>query len=375
MNDRLYYVGVTHESAPLGIRENIHPDAEKQREMLARLGELADGRMTLSTCERFEVYATTDRIDSETWVAALARWFHLPSWLLADHVSIQRGSDAAEHLIRVAGGLDSRVVGEPQILGQVRRAFVMAQEARALNPVLHALGRAAIHAGKRIRHETAITSGGSNIAAIALDRLTREAGECAAYPLVRDRRFLIVGSGALAAIVAGELSLRRARNVTILARNAERAALLAARIGAAQRPLGDLSAAIAGADVIVTCTSSPAFLVDASNFDSRRQKPLICFDLSAPRNIDPQVTRIARVRLIGLDDLVESGGAGDPIRFAAERIVRDELDRFLRWRRERSAVPRIVDLLRRWNRFSPQNRAINRRCLHNCILRCKECAA
>jgi len=166
MSDRLLYIGITHESAPLAIRESLRPDDRQRRAILKRLAEVAAGRLVLSTCERFELYAMTACTDTAIWVRLLANWFHLPAALVARHVQSLQGSGAARHFLRVAAGLESRIVGEAQILGQARDAFLLAQSAAALDPYLNALGRSAIRAGKRVRSETTLNAEARSIATI-----------------------------------------------------------------------------------------------------------------------------------------------------------------------------------------------------------------
>ena len=176
MTDRLQYIGITHESAPLAIRESLRPDQGQRRAILERLAEVATGRLVLSTCERFELYAMSARTDTATWVRLLANWFHLPAALVSRHVQTLQGSGAARHFLRVAAGLESRIVGEVQILGQTRDAFLLAQSAGSLDAHLNALGRAAIRAGKRVRSETTLNAEARSIATITLDHLHRVFG-------------------------------------------------------------------------------------------------------------------------------------------------------------------------------------------------------
>ncbi len=355
MTAQLFYLGLTHYSAPLAIRENVRPDREKQRTMLARLANIAEGRMVLSTCERFEVYATTARTGIADWVGLLSHWFHLPVGLLERHLRTNLGSAVAQHLLRVAAGLESRIVGEAQILGQVRDAFLQATQSRSLDADLSALGRAAICTGKRVRTETSINSGARSIATIAVEHIARASG-----PL-GDRVVLILGSGKLAAVVAAELALRRAGRIVVVGRNVHRAAALAQQFGDVSLGMDQLAVAVGETDAVIACTSSPFHLVDASTIGRNRLRPLCVVDLSVPRNIDPTVTQLSGVSLIHLDELLAGQSAREEGIAAADRIVQEELGRYNAWREERRVAPQIAQLIREARAGGADKRALHER--------------
>lgn len=359
MNRDLLYLGITHASAPLAIRESLRPSADQQHEMLDRLGLLAAGRMVLSTCERFEIYAMTDRPEPAAWLECVADWFHLPPRLVRSHAAVLRGLPAAEHLLRVAAGLESRILGEPQILGQVRDAYRRALEARALDPILASLGRAAIRSGRRVRHETTINGDRVSIASIALDWVERTAHQGLG-------RVVLVGTGGLASDLVSELETRTPTSVSIVGRNLARAQLLARSVRGSVAPMSDLSAVVASADTLLTCTSAPSFLVDVGSIRPRNGAQICVADLSVPRNVDPNVALLPWVRLAHLDDLVAGLATGDDGIAAAGRIVDEELAAFHRWWRERRAVPqitRIVEAARREHLAGsrPASRELHRR--------------
>jgi len=339
VNGQLFYIGITHRTTPLVVRESLRPDEEKRRTMLSRLANLADGRMVLSTCERFEVYATTPRTGADVWIDLLSQWFHLPIGLLKRFARTRTGTDAAEHLLRVAAGLESRIVGEAQILGQVRDAFLHATQARALDSDLSALGRAAIRAGKRVRHETAINSGARSIATIATEHIAKGIGS------LHDRTILVLGSGKLAAVVASELARRRIRRMIVVGRNAVRAAAVAQKVHGVSLGMDQLIAALEDSDAMIACTSSPFHLVDTSTIGRSRRRPLCLVDLSVPRNIDPTVTQLESVGLIHLDELAAEQSARVDGVATADRIVEEELARYNAWREERRFAPLVAQLI------------------------------
>ncbi len=358
MSGQLFYIGITHRTTPLSVRESLRPDDEKQRTMLLRLANLADGRMVLSTCERFEVYATTLRTEAAEWIELLSQWFHLPLSLLSQFARTQVGPAAAEHLLRVTAGLESRIVGEAQILGQVRDAFLQATQARALDPDLSALGRAAIRTGKRVRHETLINSGARSIATLAAEHVTRKLG-----PL-HDGTVLVLGSGKLAAVVAAELTRRATERVIVVGRNVDHAAAVAQTVRGVSLGIDQLAVALENSDALIACTSSPCHLVDSSTIGRDRAKPLCLVDLSVPRNIDPAVTLLGGVSLIHLDELVAGQSAREDGIAAAGRIVEEELARYNAWREERKVAPLIAKLVR-------EGRSEDKHTMHSRIVRLK----
>lgn len=337
MTNRLLYIGITHESAPLAIRESLRPDEARRRAILDRLAPLAPGRLVLSTCERFELYAMTGCTDIAPWVRLLANWFHLPVALVARHIQSLQGAGAARHFLRVAAGLESRIVGEAQILGQARDAFLLAQSAAALDPNMNALGRAAIRAGKRVRTETSLNREARSIATIAVDHLARQA-----IPLSQ-QTVLLIGTGSLAEVVASELISRKAGTLLLTGRNVERGETLGERFRSSFLAIDQLPALLAGADAVIACTSSPTYIIHPAMLAPGRDVSLI--DLSVPRNIDPESARVAGAQLRDIDELLASQSVTLSGVAAASAVVEEELSKLLRWMHDRLAAPRITALL------------------------------
>lgn len=362
MNRDLFYLGLTQQSTPLPVREQVRADRETQILLLSQLGALASGRVILSTCERFEVYATTSRSDPAEWLGVLSQGTRLPAAAWRRFASTRTGPWVARHLLRVAGGLESRILGERQILGQVRNAFRLAQEQNTLDAPLSTLVRTAIRTGKRVRQETPIGSAARSIVTMAMDWLSRRHGG------LTEKAVGVVGSGRLAALVVAEIAQRRPRRIVVVARNQVRAAELARPFGAACVGMDALAQTVGAVDVAITCTTSPTYLIDPPLVGDVRRHPLLLVDLSVPRNVDPRVVRLPGVGLGHLDELVISGlraGAvpGSGAIQQAEQIVQEELHAFLQWRRERRVAPMIAELLRRATDF-----AMDKRTLHDQIM-------
>jgi len=364
----LFYLGLTHPNAPLNVREQLRTDRESQIALLSRLASLGEGRMVLATCERFEVYATMKHADANRCISFFAELCQLPAELVRQYARTLSESQAAGQLIRVAAGLESRILGERQILGQVRNAFQLALEQESLDAQLSMLARSAIRAGKRVRQETPLASGSRSIVTAAMDWLTDKHGGLA------DRAVGVVGSGRLASLVAAEVALRRPRRMVIAGRNEARAAELASRFGTECARISTLANVVARADVVITCTASPSYLLDRTMIGEDRANQLLLMDLSVPRNVDPSVVQLQGVQLGHVDEIVAYGlnaGActgvvpGWDVIQQAENIVSEELSAFLQWRRERHVAPMITEL------FRDSGGASDKRALHARIIRLK----
>jgi glutamyl-tRNA reductase len=287
---------------------------------------LGGGVLLLRTCERFEIYALS-RAASPTDAAALVEALLAGAGGLVaasrDLVQIRRGAQAAEHLLRVSAGLDSRIVGEPQVAGQVRRAYLAAKEAGAIDAVLCALGRAAIHTGRRVARETTLRSSCRGLA-------QRVAALVAAGGAPRVG---LIGSGHLAGELAQALS----------AAGAGRIAVCSGR-DAAVFGYEDLPAMLGRCDVVIACTSRSCVLDEATvaAWASGSASRLV-IDLGMPRNVAPGVGRLAGVSLLTLDDFLDAAADRDaaPGVLAAGRIVAEELRRFEVWRAARRLRSRM----------------------------------
>jgi len=371
MENDLLYFGLTHRTAPLALREAFRADRDKAREMYHRLSTVTVGTFLLSTCERFELYAVASAKLANEWPDRLSTWFHVPCSLVRTCTRALATEAAARHLLRVAAGLDSRILGEPHILGQVREAYACALDAHSLDPILAALGRFALRTGKRVRHETNINASRRSIVTVALERLR---AECNPW---RAKTTLIVGSGTLAEDILARLQndRRPPNRVLICGRNQARADHLAKRMEASAVPWGELPYAVAQADAILTATASMTYVLDAGSITAamllRPARPLCLFDLGMPRNIDPVVAQIPNIRRFDLDALLARSVGDLQGLAAAERIVEEEVTHFLRWRHERNVAPIIAAWMERAGGRRGLLPLPARRRLHQRIMRLK----
>jgi glutamyl-tRNA reductase len=282
------------------------------------LAQAAREHLVLSTCERFEIYLAGAAAGAPSLLAPCG---------------VRRDGEAARHLFRVAAGLESRLVGEPQILGQLRAAFLAGSARRSLGPVLSALARAALHAGRRARCETGLGRA-PTIVTLTLARLSQELGG------LRRRAVLVAGTGALAAEIAPALRAAGAGRLYVLSREPRRADALAARVAGVG--VGDAGlAALAPLDAVVTCSNRLVPLAEVAAAPGARGRRLAIVDLGAPPNVALAQPQLTSVSLARLGELSAAAAAGDdPARrsaiAAAEALLERELERFLRWRRARA---------------------------------------
>ncbi len=347
-------LGFSHRTAPLALRERLtylpaDLAATLAAERPASLGEL----VILSTCNRLELYAVAGpsaRTDPDARFSALldfvAATRGLPAAELNDHCYRLAGRDAIDHLGLVAAGLDSMVLGEPQILGQVAGAYAQAAARGAAGPVLAALFRAAVHAGKRARAETGISRNPTTISSVAVRLAEQTAGPLAERPV------LVVGAGQMAELAVQALRGRGALRITIASRTLARATALAERWGAWAAPADELSVALAGADVVLAATNAPGFVITPElagpALAARPARPVVLIDLAVPRDVDPGVRQMPKVQYYDIDDLQAhlNGGLAERQQAAprVQAIVAEEMGRFADWLGTLAVAPVIADL-------------------------------
>jgi len=344
-------VGLSHRTAPVEVRERLAAGADALPQLLARLAsrrELAEV-MFLSTCNRVEVFALPRSPDgADTALGAvrdeLARHGGAPSGdALTAYQYEKRGDDAVRHLFRVAASLDSMVLGEPQILGQVKEAYDAALTAGTLKGTLGRCVSRAFSVAKRVRTETALGAGTVSISSVAVDLAWRVFGG------LGDHAVLLVGAGEMAEAAARSLG-NGARALRICNRSFDRAASLASALNASAVPWDSLAAELVQADVVVASTASPTFVVTHEMvkraMKARKGRTLLFVDIAVPRNVEPSVHGIDNVYVFNVDDLEQEVARGMKARQSeregAERIVEDEVAQFLAWTRGLQVQPTVV---------------------------------
>jgi glutamyl-tRNA reductase len=356
---RIICLGLSHHTAPIELRERLNYPPQAVEAALARFADAAtrpaglSELVILSTCNRLELYAALPGSAADDIAAghrALERFVaetHAPPLdELSDRFYRLEGQAASEHLGRVACGLDSMILGEPQILGQVNDAHALAHARGAAGPILSALFRAAVHAGKRARAETAISRHPATLSSVAVRVAEQVAGPLPA------QRVVIVGAGEMAQLAVEALHARGARRITVVNRTPARATTLADRWGGRGLPLDHLRHALADADVVVTATGAPHFIITAElvaeALAGRPQRPLLLMDIAVPRDVDPAARALPGVRYFDLDSLeaflhdalAERQQAVPQV----EAIAAGEMARFGDWLAARDVAPVIAGL-------------------------------
>ncbi len=340
-------VGISHRSAPVSLLEKVTVGIGAQPDVLTELrsaGPVGEA-VVLSTCNRVEVYADTDGFHPGVDAVSdlLSRLSGVPLSTLKEHLYVHWEGQAVLHLFEVACGLDSMVVGESQILGQLRRAYATARDGGA-GPTLHELFQKALKVGKRAHSETAIDNAGRSLVTVGLERAVAAVGPLAG------RTVLVVGAGSMGALAGATLKRAGAGDIVVANRTAENAKRLAETLGGRGVGLDGLEQAFAEADVVVSSTGATGVVVPldlvARAVESRGGRPLAILDLALPRDIDPSVRALHGVTLVDLEGLQEqlaTTEAGADVE-AAREIVTQEVGDFLAWQRAAKIAPTVVAL-------------------------------
>jgi glutamyl-tRNA reductase len=352
--------GVSHRSAPVSVLEQLSIDESDQIKIVDSVlqSPLVSEAMVLSTCNRVEVYAVVEAFHGGLSVIGqvLAEYSGLPMGDLTKHAYVRYSEAAVEHLFAVASGLDSAVVGEQQVLGQVRRAYASAEANSAVGRVLHELAQRALSVGKRVHSETAIDAAGASVVSVALDIAEHKLGTLAGKTAV------VVGAGAMGALAAAHLTRAGIGRVHVLNRSLARATRLADRIETSGIPaealtLDRLADALADADVVVSCTGAVSPVVSLADVhhalvNARRDeaaKPLVICDLGMPRDVDPAVAGLPGVLVVDVDRVQHepSAHAAAADVAAARHIVAAEVAAYLTGQRMAEVTPTVTALRQR----------------------------
>ncbi|HEX3243467.1 MAG TPA: glutamyl-tRNA reductase [Solirubrobacterales bacterium] len=346
----LLALGVSHKTAPLDLRERLSLTEGRAVGALSELNT-AEGiheAAALSTCNRTELYLiVSDPVEAEsTALGVLTRQAELRPTELLGHLYSLRSSEAVRHLFRVTAGLDSMIVGEAEIQGQVKRAYELALVEGATGPILNRLFRGALAAGGRAREDTAIGERGVSIPSVAVELARRTLGA------LGERRVLVIGAGETAELVARALVARGVATVFVANRHHDRAIGLAQRFGGAAVRFEDLPEQLAKADIVVSATNSPHHIVERDGLEEvmagREERPLLLIDIAVPRDVEPECREIPGVTLHDIDDFQQIVGRNASGREAEARrvepILEAEQDRFERWLASLAVVPTVASL-------------------------------
>jgi glutamyl-tRNA reductase len=349
----LLVLGVSHRTAPLELRERLALPEGRAAGVLSELrsSNQVQEAAALSTCNRTELYlVVADPVEAESAaLGVLAREAEIRPTELVGHLYSLRSAEAARHLFRVTAGLDSMILGEAEIQGQVKRAYELALVEGATGPILNRLFRGALAAGKRARTETAVSEKGVSISSVAVELAQRTLGD------LGKRRVLVIGAGETAELTARALVARGVETVFIANRRYDRAIGLAQRFGGKAVRFDELPAQLGRADIVVSATNSPHHIVEPDGLrevmESRDERPLLIVDIAVPRDVDPACREIAGVSLHDVDDvqaMVERNTSGREAEARrAESVLEAELAGFERWIGSLQVLPTVAALRER----------------------------
>jgi glutamyl-tRNA reductase len=350
-------VGLSHRTAPVEVRERLAvAPKDLERELREIAGDAGfDEALLISTCNRVELYATSANPLGAMQEAKGTLAKRLGDAATGDVLYQERGVDVVRHVFRVASSLDSLVVGEPQILGQVKEAFDAANEAGTMGTLLGRCFTQAFATAKRVRSETGIAEGTVSVSSIACELAKKIFGN------LEGRQTLLLGAGEMGESAARSLR-QTGTNLHVVNRSEERAQVLANACGGRAVPYERLTTELAEADVVVASTASPKFILTPQLMKgvvrTRRHRPLFIIDIAVPRDVDPRIGNMDNVFVYDVDDLQQVAEENLAVRAReaalAERIIEDEVEAFLTWRRSLELAPTIVALRRRFGQVADE---------------------
>ncbi len=346
---KLYLTGLNHRTAPVSVRERLAFNEKDLPHALTQLSQVPGvaEAMILSTCNRVEVLvAAEDNLDGPREIARfLCRMRELDKSWLEPHLYALEGTEAVRHLFRVAASLDSMVVGEPQILGQLKAAYATAREHGTLASLLDTVLSRAFGVAKRVRTETEIGASAVSVSYAAVE-LAREI-----FGDLKKKRVMLIGAGKMSELAARPLH-RSGAEIRVTNRTQSRASDLAKLVSGTIVPYDTYKSQLKDIDIIITSSGAPDFILRRDEvkriIDARRNRPVFLIDIAVPRNIEPSVNEIDNVFLYDIDDLQRVVAENLKSRMSeaehAAQIVAEEVERLESWMRTRSVGPVIVDL-------------------------------
>src|SRR5881296_4314206 len=343
---QLFTLGLNHQTAPLAIRERVAFHAERLRSALAELTlrEPVREAAILSTCNRTELYCALG--EPQAALEWLAGYHRVQPQELKPYLYTLPQGEAVRHAFRVASGLDSMVVGEPQILGQMKEAARVAESAGTLGTLLHKLFQRSFAVAKEVRSTTQVGAASVSMAAAAVRLAAR------IFPSLKDQNVLLIGAGEMIELCATHFAAQGPARITVANRTLERAQKLAHRFGARSMELKSLPGELHEYDIVVSCTASSLPILGKGLVEralrARRRRPIFMVDLAVPRDIEPEAGELDDVFLYAVDDLAQIVSANVDARRSAvaqaEAIIESQVSQFMHWMQSRESVPLIRTL-------------------------------
>jgi glutamyl-tRNA reductase len=345
----LFVVGLNHRTAPVGVRERLSVPEQRLPDVVKTLANMPAiaGACVVSTCNRVEVIVSSA---SDAAVESVIEWMcdhaRTPRRELEPHLYVHRRVDALEHLFRVCSGLDSMIVGEPQIAGQVKKAFTAGEEAGTIDPMLHQVFEQAMRAAKKVRSETGIGEHAVSVPYAAIELAKKIFGDLAGL------RVLLLGAGEMGEMTAEHLAAHAVEQIFVANKTYDRAVELAERFHGTAVAFADFESHLNECDIVIASTSAPHYVVDRvqvlRTLAARKQRALFLIDLSVPRNIDPAISQIDGAYLYNIDDLQQVAASNRALRhqkaIEARGIIAVHVDAFKKRLATQDAVPTILEL-------------------------------
>jgi glutamyl-tRNA reductase len=332
---QIHIAGVNHSTTPIEIRERLAVSNDRLFDALSLLREYVSQGLILSTCNRIEVYSVVESSDSsQPGIDFFKAWANISDADLSPYIYCYRNEAAVRHLFRVASGLDSMIIGEFEILGQVKNSLEEANKARMVEHPLRTLLHQALRVGRQVREETGISKNALSVSSVAVELAAKAIGD-----LTRCKA-LVIGTGEAGRLVAKALKERGVANITTTSRSYEKASALAKSLGGSSVDIGSLGQALTGCDIAISCTGAPHLILDLKTLENamsaRENQPLVIIDIAVPRDVDPAVGRLNSVFLYDIDDFTHISERNRKQRETeiqkAVEIIESEVKRFAsRW--------------------------------------------
>ena len=348
----LFVVGLSHKTAPIELREQLAVSESELPALLEQLNGLPDvsGVFATATCNRFEVYASSRDTDATSRAIVKVISSRAPSKAkqIEDSLYVHSGESAIRHLFRVTSSLDSMVLGEPQILGQVKQAFAVASSAGTLDGSLVRCMNRAFNVAKKVRNETGIARQPVSVPSVSVQLARKVFGQ------LKGRSVLLIGAGEMCELAARSLLDQRVSTIHVANRSPERAEEMSRRIGGEPHSLAELHTLLAHVDIVLSSTASKDYVLRLEDLQiawpSRRHRPMLIIDIAVPRDVEPSIGELSNVYLFDIDDLqqaVETNrGERKRASRSAERLVAAQAERFFKGLSADRVTPTIVRLRR-----------------------------
>ena len=344
----IHVVGVNHSTTPIEIRERLAVSSAHVPDALSSLRKYVSQGLILSTCNRTEVYSIPNSGgSSQPGIDFLKDWANISNADLLPYVYCYHNEEAVRHLFRVASGLDSMIIGEFEILGQVKQSLEEAKKTRMLGHPIRNLFHQALRVGRRVRDKTGISKNALSVSSVAVTLAAKAIGD-----LTRCKA-LVIGTGEAGRLVAKALKERGIAQITTTSRSYDKASTLAAALGGSSADIGSLGRELASCDIAISCTGAPHLILDLKSVENAMQtrphQPLVIIDIAVPRDVEPQVGQISNVFLYDIDDFTHLSELNRKQRETetkkAMEIIESEVKRFNAWWQAMEVEPVISSLM------------------------------